>query len=326
MSSPPTTDSVGMAQITSITLPIFLIIALGLVSVRGGYLVRDDMRVLGQFVLRIAVPALVFNALTARTGTAAFSPTYFFSYLCGSLASFVLMLAFARLGARPRDLAALEAMGASMSNSGYIGYPVALLVIGPAAASYLVQNMVIENTLMLSLALALAESASQGGQGWQAAVIGSLGRVVRNPIIVAIGLGVVVSLLGVSVPTAISHAVGMMASAAAPIALFVVGGSLAGLHVYGMKRDVSIVTAAKLVVHPAMVVLALTLAFRAPAEEVAAGMIFAAVPMLSIYPVFGERYHYREFCSATLLTTTIASFVTLSLVLWIVHHWLGIAP
>ena len=313
-----------MSQITSITLPIFLIIALGFVSVRSRYLARDDTRVLGQFVLKVAVPALVFNALTQRAENAAFSPAYSLSYLGGSLASFALMLLLAKVGAKPRGLAALEAMGASMSNSGYIGYPVALMVIGPSAASYLVQNMVVENTVMLSLALALAESAAQSGRSWQAVVLGSLGRVVRNPIIVAIGAGVVVSLLGMGVPHSISHAVGMMASAAAPVALFVVGGSLAGLHLSGMKRDVAVVTTAKLIVHPAMVVSALALA-GADTQAIAAGMIFAAVPMLSIYPVFGERYGYREFCSATLLTTTVTSFATLSLVLWIAHHWLGAA-
>jgi hypothetical protein len=41
----------------------------------------------------------------------------------------------------------------------------------------------------------------------------------------------------------------------------------------------------------------------------------AAVPMLSIYPVLGQRFGQEKLCSAALLGATVMSFVTLSSVL-----------
>lgn len=48
----------------AITGPIYIATALGYVSTRSGLFVRAaDMRVFGQFVIKLALPALLFNAL-----------------------------------------------------------------------------------------------------------------------------------------------------------------------------------------------------------------------------------------------------------------------
>jgi hypothetical protein len=41
----------------------------------------------------------------------------------------------------------------------------------------------------------------------------------------------------------------------------------------------------------------------------------AAMPMMSIYPIIGGNYGYRNLCASILLVTTVLSFVTISLTL-----------
>ena len=55
-----------MLDILAITGPIYLTIALGYFLTRRGLFARADMRVLGQFVINLALPALLFNALAQR--------------------------------------------------------------------------------------------------------------------------------------------------------------------------------------------------------------------------------------------------------------------
>ena len=43
-----------------------------------------------------------------------------------------------------------------------------------------------------------------------------------------------------------------------------------------------------------------------------AGVIFAAAPMLSIFPIIGMRYGLEDRCSAALLLATGISFITVS--------------
>jgi malonate transporter len=61
--------------------------------------------------------------------------------LVGSMAVFALGWAGARLLKLPREGAALSALGMTCSNTGYIGYPLAVLVIGPGAAVAMAMNM-----------------------------------------------------------------------------------------------------------------------------------------------------------------------------------------
>ncbi|MFZ1568287.1 MAG: hypothetical protein WAT29_05660 [Thiolinea sp.] len=44
-------------------------------------------------------------------------------------------------------------------------------------------------------------------------------------------------------------------------------------------------------------------------------ILMAAAPMMSIYPIIGERYGFRDFCASTLFVTTLLSFLTISVVL-----------
>ena len=47
-------------------------------------------------------------------------------------------------------------------------------------------------------------------------------------------------------------------------------------------------------------------------------MIFAGVPMLSIYPIIGQRYGMESLCAAAMVATTVISFITISLMIWLV--------
>lgn len=54
-----------------------------------------------------------------------------------------------------------------------------------------------------------------------------------------------------------------------------------------------------------------------------AALAFAAMPMLSIYPILAQPHGEEAFCAAALLLTTLLSFVTISLWLWVATATLG---
>ena len=56
-----------MRFILSVTVPIYLLIAVGWLAVRGGLFQKAEMRVLGRFVVNFCLPALVFTALASRS-------------------------------------------------------------------------------------------------------------------------------------------------------------------------------------------------------------------------------------------------------------------
>ena len=70
-------------NILTVTTPIYLLIGLGYIAVRAGWLARTDMRVLGQFVLRFALPALLFTMLARRSVVEIFDARFLLAYLGG---------------------------------------------------------------------------------------------------------------------------------------------------------------------------------------------------------------------------------------------------
>ena len=177
-----------MLQTLAITGPIYLVIALGFLAGRAGTFSKLDMRVLGTYVVKFALPALVFTALSQRPVGEVMNGRYVLGYAVGSLV--VMMSAFGwawRWQGKSFTLSALCGLGCSSSNSGFIGYPIAILAAGPSSAAVgLAMCMLVENLLMIPLTLVMADSGRAGAGKWHRILVQSLTQLSRNPVILAI--------------------------------------------------------------------------------------------------------------------------------------------
>ena len=152
-------------DILGITGPIYLVIALGYAATRAGWFARADMTVFGKFTLQLALPALVFNALSQRSVAEILNVHYLLAYALGSLLVIAGGLFWARrVKGHSLSYSSMMAMGMSCPNSGFVGYPVIALTLGPVAGVVLALNMVVENLLLIPLLLAVADAQNQDGQ------------------------------------------------------------------------------------------------------------------------------------------------------------------
>ena len=307
-----------MLEVLGITAPIFIIIGLGYLAARIRLLTREQIRGLGTFVITFALPALVIDSLAQRPIREVLNPHYLASYGVASLGCFVLgLVLFRRVHKADMSNASIAAMGMSISNSALIGYPIAAMAVGPMAVVVLALGMLVENLLMVPLGLALAEAAQQEGGSIKRAIGQTLKRLARNPLILAILIGGLLSLSQVSIPVAPLKVIEMLSHASAPVALFVIGGALYGTPVRGQLNEIAQIGAGKLFLHPALLGLAMWLFGDLPPAMMVAGLILASSPMMSIYPIIGQRFGLEGRCAAALVITTLASFFTISLLLMI---------
>ena len=305
-----------MYAVLSVTTPIFIIVLIGYLATLKNVTSKADVRALGVFVINFALPALVFRALSERAFSEIFDADYLRTYGLASLAVFSLVFAvvWMRRGGKV-TAAAIQGLGCSVSNSGFIGYPIALSVVGPKAVVALALCMIVENVLMIPLALALAEGGLHSGRGPAAFLRLTAARLARHPLILGLLLGIVFSLTGTRLPAPLLKVVDMLGATSAAVALFAVGGALVGLKVRGMVVDVGRIVTGKLLLHPLAVLVALQAAPALDADLRRAMIVFASVPMLSIYPVFGQAFDQEKMCAAALMVATMVSFVTVSVLL-----------
>jgi malonate transporter and related proteins len=317
-----------MPDILSITGPIYLVILLGYLVTRFGLFGKPDMRIFGKFVLHLALPALLFNALSRRTIGEILHVPYLAAYALGSLLLLLAGFAWHRLVAgRSMSYSGTMTMGMTCPNSGFVGYPIALLTLGASTAGVaLALNMMVENLFIIPLLLMLSDMG--GGKGrWHAILLQTLRTQLRNPLILAILAGIAASLLGWKPPTALARTIDLFAQASGALSLFVIGGSLVGLQVHGLKLPVAQVALGKLLLHP--LVMLLVLGWLIPVADPAlrtALLLTGALPMMGIYTILAQRHGHEGVASAALLATTLASFFSLSALLWVLPHlsgWVG---
>ncbi len=305
-----------MLDVVSITLPIFILIGIGYLSTRFGATTSSDIRTLGAFVIRFALPALMFKSLSQRPFYEIVNADYLIAYTLGSGLAFSATFMMARR-LQPDDLAAnaMRALGSSSSNSGFVGYPVALMFVGPIASLALALSMITENLVIIPLALTLAESSRHAGKSLPAVLAHLLGRLASNPLIIAIALGAGASVAGLKLPGPVLKSIDMLAMASGALALFAVGGALVSLRLGGMMGDVARIVAGKLVLHPLCVFLALMLTPHLDPQLRKSMLILASAPMLGIYPLLGRAFGFEHVAAAALLAATGLSFVTMSALL-----------
>ena len=313
-----------MIAVLGITLPLFAAVLLGYLCVRGGLFKPTDMRLFGSFVLNVALPALLFLAVATRDARDVFNITYMAVFATGALltiaASFIILTLLKTTPSRR----AVAVMGTSCANSGFVGYPLMLLAFPDSAGQILALNMLVENFLIIPLCLVLFELSKERNGTGIIRLIGQIAlNVLRRPMVIALLLGLAVSLLRVPLPEQILRTTSLFAASASALALFTIGGALVGLPFKGHRALAALTAAGKLLLHPALAALALAaaMALGLPplSRELAAAVILsAAIPMFSIYALFAAELGHEGMASIAQVLATGASFLTLSaLMLWL---------
>jgi len=151
-----------MSQILTITLPIYATILLGYLIVAKGWFSASDMRTLGRYVLNIALPALLFNAVASRDIAEVFHFGYMLVFLSGGLATIVLAGVWFHATDPDKARRAVAIMGSTCPNSGFVGYPVMLLAFPDIAGLVLALNMLVENLVLIPICLVWVEMAKPG--------------------------------------------------------------------------------------------------------------------------------------------------------------------
>jgi predicted permease len=215
----------------------------------------------------------------------------------------------------------MQGVAGAYSNIGYMGPPLILAALGPAASAPVVLIFVFDNLLLFSLipflmALAGVEKKSVLQTAREVAW-----KVATHPFNVATVLGVIAAYSQLKLPSALDKMTIWLSGAAAPCALFLLGVTVAIRPMTKMPAEVPPLMFVKLIVHPLLILLLLSIIGDFPPNWVFAGMIMAALPpALNIFVISSQYGVGIERASASILVGTISSMVTLTLFLWLIRE------
>lgn len=308
-----------MLTVLSTISPIFILIALGYGAVRSGLIPGEMIPALGRLVLYFTLPALIFSTLIRINFTEVLEPAFLLAYGLGSVLVFIVGIVLNTFLIKRQNITAgIKALGMALPNSAFMGYPVLLQVMGEAPTIAFSMALMVENIIMFPLAMTVIERR-EGRKGNNTHLFGVwknvLIRVLKNPIILAILAGVSASMLALELPQVIDRSLHMLSQASVTVALFYIGGSLVGAPVRGNIEEMGLVMLGKLIVHPLLVLILVWVLPDFDHKLQLSAVLLAAMPMMTMYPVIGANYGYRDFCAGTLMATTAVSFLSISIIL-----------
>jgi malonate transporter len=289
-----------MPQILDVTLPFFALVLIGWAVARLGWLPLESIPALNLFVLYFALPCMLFRFAAVTPIARLFDPGVFGLWLGCALAMVALAVAFTRHGAIGWNDAAFGALVAAFPNSGFMGVPLLVGLLGERAAAPAIVALAVDMVITSSLCIALSRLGSAGSSGAGYAVLHALKGMAKNPLPWSIAAGCVVAASGWAPPSLLMKPVTMLADAASPTALFTLGALLARAQRRvadtppARRRDVPLVVGLKLLLHPLLVYGAgrAAIALGVPLDPFAVVVLalVAALPAASNVPMLAERF------------------------------------
>ncbi|MFB7457289.1 AEC family transporter [Streptomyces sp. NPDC056188] len=284
---------------------IAVVIGVGYVIGRRGSLGDQGREVLTRLAFHVASPALLFTTLARADLSVIFSSRL----LVTALSTATTACVFVAFGAVRRwgvGRTTIGALCSSYVNSGNLGIPIAVYVLGDA--SLVAPVLLFQQIMVTPIALTVLDLSGTGEKGslWQ-----RLLTPLRNPIAVGSLSGVLVSATGLRVPGAVMDPIALIGNMSVPAVLLAYGISLRGSAAPGRGRDrhlVLLAVALKSVGQPLVAWALAAGVFDLSGAPLLAVVVTSALPAAQNLFTYASRYRVGEsLARESILLSTILS-------------------
>jgi predicted permease len=304
-------DRFSMTAIVDSFFPLLALILLGWFLRRRELLGAASARELTAFVVWLALPALLFEGISGASWQHLWQPRFVVAYAGAMVATFVLAYV-----CQPRTMPfaerCLDCFGATYANSGFIGIPLSVLLLGKEALIPATIATLLTAVLLFAVGIVLLELGAGSAARPLASVAKAVRAVARNPLVVGTVLGGLWSASGWTMPQAPHRLLELLSGAAGPCALVSIGALLAQPAPPGSARTSLLpVVVAKLLVLPAICALLALKVFALPPVWAVTAVLLNALPT-GTGPFMLAEFYGRDVARASriMFVTTMLSLVT----------------
>lgn len=301
-------------------LPVVLLIISGVLAAKIGWIRVTAVKDLSQLVFYVLTPALLFRTMASvQIAQLDFKPILIYFLAAGLV--FVATLVTGGFN----TLAATRALGHTFSNNVMIGIPLIGLVFGNEGLVVLLTLISVHALVLLgsgTLILEIAQARQRSGAGQPQGMLRTVGQAVKNSVVHPVPLPIIAGLLfaqtGWALPQVVDKSLQLMGSALGPMALILVGVTLAYSQIGSLIKPALRIASVKIVVHP-LLFMAVAWCFDLRGMPLAAMALAAALPTGANVLMFAQRYGVaEEEITASIALGTICCLVTVPLMLLLI--------
>ena len=306
-------------HIINTIIPIFALIVLGWFAGRRGFLPAAFLGPANRLVFYLAIPAMIFRALSKSDFHAEFD----LQVVAGTLLAVIIVFSVAwgvcSMLHLKRGQRGTFIHTTFHGNLGYIGFAVAYYFLGAkglARASIIASFVILlQNFLAVLVLQVYSSSARRHAHNVRAMILPILG----NPVIISAVAGMLFSIFVIPVPLVIGRSLDILSSLALPLALLIIGGSISFEFMRSKMGIILLACMLKLMALPCTGLI-LFKAFNLASGDYLPGIILLASPTATVtYVMAKEMKGDPDFANAAISLCTVLSAGTFIL-------WLALVP
>ncbi len=294
----------------TVLLPIFAVFGIGFIGKRK---LKLDVKPISTMAIYLLSPFLAFRTFYENPINIEYAYMFFYLLLlCIITILICYLVGFLRKWSKQQISGFI--LASSFMNNGNYGTPLVLLVFGETGFHYAIILMVLQQLIMATIGIYVAAQGSEIDQSQS-----PLQAVFKVPIVYGALAGMLSNLTGVHLPGGIETVVNMVADAAIPTVMIVLGMQLATISLKNVEfANLSISLVIRLVMAP---IIAGVITLFLPVDDMVKQImiLMAAMPTAANTTMYAVQFNARPtFVSSATLISTLLSVITIPIVLAII--------
>lgn len=307
-----------MADVLNLALPYFGLIFVGFLCGKFKRLPDSGLAWMNFFLLYVSLPALFFRLLAKTPFEELNNLPFVIATTMATAIAFALAALVTYAARKNGRESAMAGLAGGYGNIGYMGPGLALATFGPQAAVPVALIFCFDNIFLFSVVPVLMALFGTKRRSLPATMVHVAKQILLHPLIVASYLGATAAALHINPPVAVDRMLEFLQNAAAPVALFALGVTVALRPFDRVPWDVPGVIAIKLLLHPAIVFGCLMLLGPFDPQWAAVALLMASLPpALNAFIIARQYDAWVEAASASVLFGTLCSVVTLTTMIYL---------
>ncbi len=298
------------------TMPLFLVMVIGYLLRKKGMLTKEFCTAAEKFNFDVTLPALLIRDLSQIDIYGSFDLKFILYCALATIAFFALTWLGAKLFIKEKESIGAFVQVSCRSSAAVLGIALIQNMYGTSGmAPMMIIGAVPFFNIISVLVLTLENPANKGSGALKKALV----NIAKNPIIIGIVLGTVISLTGIRFPTIIDKTISNIAAMASPLALIVIGATFEIKGALSKMKLTIASTALKLVIIPAIFLsIAVLCGFRNE-KMVAILVMLCGSSTPSCYIMAKNMGGDAELSSSVIVLTTLLSAFTLTFWIWLLR-------
>ena len=319
-------------NVFSIISPLIIIALTGYISTKTKWLSKEQLDAISKFAFSLCIPAFLFYQMSKANFSEQISLQFFAAFYLPVLICYLItwLISYFFYKEKPchpefkrnskvslnknSGASAVFALGASFSNTVIVGLPVLLATMGEQVISIVFLIVTFHSTMLFALTGAITAWASSKGEATKFNWLDFTKKTLNNPLIISILSGLAVNMLGIALPDFLQDSLALMSKPAIPLALFILGASLAFYQIRQELTFISIASINKLILLPMLVFIASQYLFKLEPLVVTVLVILSACPTgVSAYLIAATHQQHQKTVAGTVVLSTLACIITIPL-------------